>query len=114
MNHINHSSDIFSRRWRRKRGTYRVNSRKICGNLHDLRAFLLQKPLLPIAFLLQSYCYFYCSETCKVLNMNKINGAWGRGVEKSERAESESAVIPMTNKKQNEKDKPAFLPILAC
>ena len=39
--------------------------------------FLLQKPLLPIAFLLQKHCYFYCSKIFKILNINEINETWG-------------------------------------
>jgi len=77
---MNPGTDNLSRRWRRNRGTYRLNSRKICGNLRDLREFLLQKPLLPIAFLLQNHCCFYCYKIDKILNMNKINETWGRGV----------------------------------
>ena len=86
MNHINQSSDNFSRRWRRKaqnlshRGK---NLRKSAGSagkserILDQSKNLLQNHCSWIAFSLQKRCFFYCSHTYNILNMNTINETWG-------------------------------------
>jgi hypothetical protein len=57
MNHINHSSDMFpvDAAENAELIASGQKSAEICER------FLLQKPLLPIAFSLQKHCCFYCS-----------------------------------------------------